>query len=1070
MRNASVSFVLAAGLLGGAAQAIVIEGDALAQSSTSGVLRGVITDKKTKEPVIGATVVVSSAALQQEQVVITDENGSYQVQELPPGQYLVTVFFNETPFQRPNIVVQVGKQLVVNVAIDTEAAVGGETIVVEGRAPIIDQGSTKTGPTITKEYTDNIPVGRTFGAVLGAAPGSQGDQYGISFSGATSVENTYIVEGVNTTDTAFGQLSSNLPNEFVQETEVITGGYNAEFGRSTGGVINVVTKQGSNELHGSVFAYFTPGALVAEAEIINREGSAIDTENNLDYSWDVGAEVGGPIIKDKVWFHIGVNPSVTKRTTDRIISRQIDGNSDGIADIDPATGFTLVDEIERRGIGSTLTTMFYTAKINAAISEDHQAQVSVWGNPRSGDTTHVLNSAPSRNRADVSTGAYDASLKWTSKFGEGKTQIDAVVGFHRGFDKRTPLDAAGEGSQVQYLYSRSLTDFDIPIGEDVPAACDDPDPNDDFVPCPVINYSLGGLGFTNNRTNDRYSINVAGTQRIKAAGYHTFKAGLDAEITTYDANRSYSNGAFYEQNGFGRWRRWSQMRFDPNGMVGCGDADQDGMDDIFCTHLDELVADTTNRGAAAYIQDSWQIRPNLTLNAGLRAEQQIGFVGKAIQGQLSGENEIIPEKAYTLNNLAPRIGAIYDPTQEGRAKIFTHWGRFYESVPMDINVRAFGGEITRLATTGPNSASTRNCTDPAAAQGALGEAEILAAGCDFQTQVVLGAGTEYVAPGLKGQYIQEFILGGEYELMPDFKIGANYVHRSLPIAIEDISTDGGGYYLIANPGEDFSEQAADLRAEAMGITDPILRGLYEYRADLLDAVDNFDKPIRRYDALQVTANQRFSKNALLMASYTYSRSQGNFPGLFSTETGQLDPNLTSMYDLADLMANRYGALGHDRPHNVKVDGFYQFDLKDAGLVVLGASFRGQSGVPQNTLAAHLFYGDRESYLLPRGVVDRGPFSWTGDVKATYGRKFSSTKVEAFIDVFNLFNNQSEVGVDEEYSYDAVNPIVGGDAEDLRHAKSIDSGGFATPTKNPNFGNLDSRQAPLSVRFGLRVTF
>jgi hypothetical protein len=603
----------------------------------------------------------------------------------------------------------------------------------------------------------------------------------------------------------------------------------------------------------------------------------------------------------------------------------------------------------------------------------------------------------------------------------------------------------------------------------------DPDPADDFVPCPVINYSTGGLGFTNNRTNDRYSINLSGTQRVKAAGYHTFKAGIDAEITTYNANRSYSNGAFYEQSGSGRWRQWSQMRFNPDGMIGCGDANQDGADDIFCENIDELVADTKNQGAAAYIQDSWQIKPNLTVNAGLRAEQQIGFVGEAIQGQLSGENEIIPEKAYTLNNLAPRLGVIYDPTQEGRAKIFSHWGRFYEAVPMDINVRAFGGEITRVARTdfddtGFTGQPVGGCTDQDGALGAVSEEDLINAGCTYGTQIALGAGTEYVAPGLKGQYISEFILGGEYELMPDFKIGANYVHRDLPIAIEDISTDGGNYYLIANPGEDFSDEAADLRAQAMDIDDPILQSLYNYRADLLDAVDNFDKPIRRYDALQVTANQRFSKAALLMASYTYSRSQGNFPGLFSTETGQLDPNLTSMYDLADLMANRYGAMGLDRPHNIKIDGFYQFDLKDAGLVVLGASFRGQSGIPQNTLAAHIFYGDRESYLLPRGVADRGPFTWTGDVKATYGRKFGSTKVEGFIDIFNIFNNQAEVGVDEEYTFQFVNPVVGGDADDLRHAKSLDSAGFSTPIKNPNYGNLDSRQAPMSVRFGLRVTF
>src|SRR6185436_6477008 len=97
--------------------------------------------------------------------------------------------------------------------IDT-AASAGETIELTGRAPIVDQGSTKTGTTITDEYTQHIPTGRTLGAVLGTSAGTQSDQYGVSFSGSTSVESTYIVEGLNTTDTAFGGQSTNLPNEF----------------------------------------------------------------------------------------------------------------------------------------------------------------------------------------------------------------------------------------------------------------------------------------------------------------------------------------------------------------------------------------------------------------------------------------------------------------------------------------------------------------------------------------------------------------------------------------------------------------------------------------------------------------------------------------------------------------------------------------------------------------------------------------------------------------------------------------------------------------------------------------
>jgi hypothetical protein len=317
--------------------------------------------------------------------------------------------------------------------------------------------------------------------------------------------------------------------------------------------------------------------------------------------------------------------------------------------------------------------------------------------------------------------------------------------------------------------------------------------------------------------------------------------------------------------------------------------------------------------------------------------------------------------------------------------------------------------------------------------------------------------------------------------MPDFKMGINYVTRSLGQVIEDISTDGGNNYIIANPGESFDDQAAklDQQAEAMlADSDPMndeLAEVYKFRAEMLGRVDDFDKPIRRYNSIVVTANQRFSKNAMLQASYTYSRSKGNYPGLFSTETQQDDPNLTSMYDLPDLMANRYGSMALDRPHLLKVDGFYSFDFKAAGQLILGGSVRGESGVPHNALAAHWAYGTDETFLLSRGSANRSPFTTTVDVKATYGRKIGKTNtVEAFVDIFNLFNTQDEIDADERYTGDAANPIINGDQADLRHSKTIDPlNGVevnASPAVNKNFSNMNARQAPLSVRFGLRYTF
>ncbi len=1144
MRKYMWNAFLALGVLGGVQ--LVHQTEAFAQSSaTVGSLRGILKDKSTGEPAIGATVVATSPALVGEQVVITDETGQYFINSLPPGTYTLTIYYNNQPFSRPNVLIQLGKEAVVNVTVDSAVKAGkegpGEVIQLEGTAPIIDQGSTKTGFTITDDYTRNIPTGRTFGGVLGSAAGTQGDQFGTSIAGATSAENVFVVEGINTTDTGFGGQSTNLPNEFISETEVITGGYNAEFGRATGGIVNVITKQGSNEFRGSVFGYFTPGALVADAKTIDREGSAIDSKSDLAFRYDVGAEVGGPIIKDKLWFHVGINPNQDKLTVHRLIQSEVDANNDGIPDVDPNTGFTEVEPVTSRDLTQNLTTYFFTAKVNGAIDQNNQFQVSAFGNPRSGDAVSTnLVKNPDNATFRLEDGAYDVSGKWTSKFNDGATQVDAVLGFHRGYQNFKTRNAAQDVAGVDFRFERSLFDFNALEGSGI-GACEDGGANDKYpmiTNCPVVNYRSQGLGFLEERTNDRQSIVLAATQRVKTgkAGIHTFKGGIDLERATYDSRRRFTGGQFYQRSADvpvdttgdgmpdsfrpGRFLLRENLKIVRNLTdAELVDANMDGVPDIadtlpagqilcandraLCETADAIQADTINHSAAAFLQDSWNIRPNLTLNVGLRWEQQTGFVAKGLAGTLSPQGEVIPEAAYELNNmLAPRVGFIFDPTQEGKSKVYGHWGRFYENVPMDLNVRAFGGEITNFQNvnqgrllpgeTGynPNCDVNFDNTNPNQDLAAL----LKQCPADQRLErFILGEGTEFVSPGLKGQYTQELIFGGEYEFLPNFKAGISYIHRSLPVVIEDVSTDGGSNYLITNPGDNFTGEADKLRTEAAQLlmdagcadfedTSPgcdlqkqALAALQDDRARQLDSVNKFDKPVRNYDAVQITLSQRPTAKSLVQASYTYSVSKGNYPGLFSTETGQLDPNLTSLYDLPDLMANRYGNLGLDRPHNIKIDGFYLFDLKKSGEITAGASLRAISGIAHNALAAHPIYGSDESYLLPRGAIARSPMTFQGDIHLAYGYRMNKhTKFEGFIRVFNILNSQEELDVDETYTFDSAIPIVGGDEEDLKHVKTIDAGSAAevnqTVTPNKNFDKLNSRQSPRSIQFGFRVTF
>ncbi|MEJ7598069.1 MAG: TonB-dependent receptor [Kofleriaceae bacterium] len=1113
----------AVGVLGAAS--LLKPQEAFAQASaTVGSVRGVLKDKANGEAAIGATVVATSPALVGEQVVITDENGQYFLTSLPAGVYTLTIYYNNQPFSRGNVLVQVGKEAVVNVTVDSTANVGkpaGEVIEIKGTVPIVDQGSTKTSVTITDDYTRNIPTGRTFGGVVGSAAGAQDDFYGVSLAGAGSSENVYVVEGINTTDTGFGGLSSNLPNEFIAETEVITGGYNAEFGRATGGIINVVTKSGSNQFRGSVFGYLRPGALVSDAEVIQREGAAIDSATDLDYAYDVGAEVGGPIIKDKLWFHIGFNPSSVKSTRTRIVQSLVDANQDMAPDIDPETGFTVREEVNSTEKSTTNTTYFFTGKINGAVSANHQFQVSVFGNPRSGELyTAALTRHPETTFFKNEDGAYDLSAKWTSKFNEGKTQIDAVVGFHRGFENQLPSNDIQDRQTVVFNNSRSLYDF-APLEGSI-EGCNDMAANDKYPlirNCPSTGYTSQGLGFLEERTNNRTSAVLALTQRVKLAGYHTFKVGVDAELATYDSTRGITGGGSFTHRSPGgaaaaaggqgaTWQRRELLTIkraleadeDPemitlqDGEIFCADGR------AICQTGAKATAATDNTGFAAFIQDSWQVLPNLTLNAGLRWEQQTGYVGEALRGNLTPEGFTIPDEAYKINDMfAPRLGVIFDPTKEGKGKIFGHWGRFYESIPMDINVRAFGGEITNLQNVDVGRLEEGdpdydpNCDidfDPGMPDRNI--AAVLLQCQNTAPQATLGGGTEFVAPGMKGQFTQELILGAEYELVADFKVGMNYIHRTLPTVIEDMSTDGGSHYIIGNPGSNYDAEAVGVRQQGvdalaasgcMDLTEdagPTCDGQLQAqaathfrRAGEMDFIKTFDKPVRNYDALQLTITQRPTSRSLIQASYTYSVSKGNYPGLFSTETNQLDPNLTSLYDLPELMANRYGNLGHDRPHNIKVDGFYQFDLKQAGLLTTGASVRAQSGIAHNALGAHPAYLQGESFLLPRGAFGRSPVTTQVDAHFSYGRRLNkNTTIEVFARFFNLINTQDELDVDEIYTVDNANPIVGGDPSDLAHVKvggdGVDSNTTVTPNKN--FGKLNARQSPRSAQLGVRLTF
>ena len=1110
-------------------QHVVAPTRAHAQSSTTGAVQGAVADEKTNEKLAGVTVVATSPALQSPQSAITDENGFYKITSLPPGNYLITFYYADITVQHSDVNVGVEKVTSVFQKIN-QAAAGGEVVKITDTAPTIDPTSTTQGITIDKNYIKNIPVpGRTFEAALGAAAGSQSDGVGVSFSGSSSLENQYYVDGVNTTGLTYGTVGSPVINDFIEEIEVITGGYNAEYGRATGGVVNVVTKSGSNEFKGSVFGYWQPGQLTAAAQPTPFNAGSIDLIGNTAYNADFGFELGGPIIKDKLWFFVGFAPQFAKTDYTRTTKSRTDcrktnpdgtlsecipktpamgGYADGIPDIDPKTGFYLTDTLDTEIRSATSNGYNILGKLNYAATPENQGQLTFQALPGSA-TSPGLSGLQSTGfkQSQLTT---DLSAKWTSKFNDNKTEVEAILGWHRDHVDVDSNDPMTENEPRQTLVLGDLGTWATGFGGESPATTQgcqnggtgDRYPNIQNCPMDTRAYTIGGPGGLSRDTEQRYSAKLNVTERFKAAGSHELKAGIDLENNTSDKTRLLSGGALMT-NFVGNKQiqviRYVQLasasnvddpRFDnmcrtPDPAGGIGG--KPGVLMYKCDYLSGIPGSpgTTVGGStfnvAGYIRDSWQIQPNLTLNLGLRYEEQRLRYADFLQNTIDpGTGEALGKNAIVLKGMfAPRLGLLYDWTKEGRSKVYAHWGRFYESIPMDINQRELGGEV-EFRQTYDTTGGACGAADPTIG-GPNGKGCIATEKAASQEQL-FGAGGTFIAPGLQAQYLDEIIGGFEYEILDDLKIGVSYQNRRLGRVIEDLSVDGANSYIITNPGEFPTDEENKLVQQIMRTDDPAAKQRLQGLLNNYVKIRNFDPPSRAYNALQFTLTRRFSKKLYVQASYTYSKTEGNYPGLISYDNGQVDPNISSQYDLIELLANHYGPLPQDRPHYIKLDGYYTFDFGKKGQLTTGIRLRALSGIPENALGAHYLYGPDESFLLPRGELGRTDFEHGLDIHVGYGKNLSKNmNLELFFDIYNVYDRQGTFYVDNTYAPSGklngglqnADPISGGTYQDLIWLKTFDRSGGETSEpigRNPNFHNTTARYSPAYGRIGLRLTF
>ena len=276
----------------------------------TGSLTGFVVDT-TGTPLSNVNISVKGESLQGLKGTATDHNGNFTVYKLPPGSYMLRV--SSVGYRELNVrdvQIRLGQTTNLGHLKLEQMRIDLPEVTVSGRKQIIDPVSTSYGGNIRSADFDKLPVDRNSANLVTLMPQANSSYYGdgANIGGATGFENKYFVDGTEVTDPLIGRDGTRLPYNFIQEIQVKDGGYNVDTRSSLGGLINVITYSGSNEFHGSVFGFYTSSRLVS-----NQKFGALDVTQGAFTDYDLGFGLGGPVIRDRLWFYAAYNPTSNHR-------------------------------------------------------------------------------------------------------------------------------------------------------------------------------------------------------------------------------------------------------------------------------------------------------------------------------------------------------------------------------------------------------------------------------------------------------------------------------------------------------------------------------------------------------------------------------------------------------------------------------------------------------------------------------------------------------------------------------------------------------------------------------------
>ncbi|MDO8680944.1 MAG: carboxypeptidase regulatory-like domain-containing protein [Acidobacteriota bacterium] len=827
-----------------------------------GTLEGVVKDA-SGSVLPGATVEATATQTTRAISTVTDTSGVFRFPSVAPGIYTLTASLaGFTAKTATDVRVGLGQVKKVDFSLALAGIV--ETVQVTAETPLVDVRNTARQSNIRAEQVELLPHGRDFTTMVTQAAGANQESKlgGISIDGASAGENRFIIDGIETTNLRNGTSGTGLIADFVEEVQVKSSGYTAEYGGATGGVINAVTKSGTNDWHGSALLNFQGSSLAGNRKpslrqnLVNSDIAEYITYPKDDESRiEPGFSIGGPIMRNRAWFFGAYQPVIEKTT--RNVSPASAGNPS-------AATASVEQETPAHNI---------TANVNSQIANSVRGRVSY--NSSRSETQGLL---PALTGTDPAGTNYSKTSKFPNYAVSGN--IDWVasprifVGLRGGYFMADQHDSnVTEEPRVIFSTGNNIGLLATPVSLQRPTG-------------------FQNIPNNNKVTRDqqtRLYFQADGTLYGNAGGAHQVKFGVQADRVGNDVFLGESRNLVRI--------RWNTALGGLRGPYGYYQVRSNGVSPKqgFIT---EGNVHTTNIGL--FIQDAWTINNRLTINAGVRTERERVPTFSTDAG--------IPEFGLEFkfaDKLAPRLGFAYDIKGDGNWKVFGSWGVFYDIFKLELPRGSFGGDkwleyyYTLDTPDWTNLVGGANC--PPACTGTLIRGPI-----DFRHP---SFGSDAIDPDLKPMRLQEASAGLEHQLNEVMAVSVRYVHKQVDKAIEDtgaLDAQGNEIYIIANPGFNLAELA---------FTNPNVQNPKAVRD--YDSVEfAFDK--KYADNWYLRTSYMWSR---LYGNYS-GLSQSDENGRTSPNVGRLWDYPLMMFQDGGTAA--LGPLATDRPHQFKTQFIYLF--------------------------------------------------------------------------------------------------------------------------------------------------